>query len=368
MLEMLGNDVLELNRKSLVRLSRLLIPYPIENNLSSLSQEDRIDALTSFLEAWKMAKEGYVPKNLKEWVYGFFGKWIADNYLVPYNLKIWKRPLEEIDVDWVYVQGRLPIPDWKDVVKSAIGQPTIGYVEQSRFYYPKYGGIYRLYEAVLRKLVSVGVRYVKGYKIVSIRQTKDGWLINDRLRAKRLVASIPLNELVKLMEAPEHIIELSNWLDYNRLLVVGLAINRPAPEQHWVYVSTPGTIFHRYAWISNYSPFNAPQNRSTLIAEVTIPPGQQVNIEKHTEEALKGLEELEVVKSKEVIFVRSWLHEYGYPVHTIASNRAREQIVRWLLEQGVTPIGRWGCWQYWNMDKVYENVLAALRETDDVER
>jgi len=32
------------------------------------------------------------------------------------------------------------------------------------------------------------------------------------------------------------------------------------------------------------------------------------------------------------------------------------------MEQGVTLIGRWGCWQYWNMDKVYEDVIDKLEE------
>ncbi|MEM3886351.1 MAG: type II toxin-antitoxin system HicB family antitoxin [Candidatus Methanomethylicia archaeon] len=147
-------------------------------------------------------------------------------------------------------------------------------------------------------------------------------------------------ELVKLIEAPEHIIKLSRELDYNRIMIVGLAINKPAPEQHWVYVLTPDTLFHRYAWISNYSPLNAPPNKSTLIAEITIPPNQPINTKKYIEETIHGLEKLEVIKNKDILFTRSWLHEYGYPIHTLVSNRARDEISRWLKEQGVTLIGR----------------------------
>jgi len=36
---------------------------------------------------------------------------------------------------------------------------------------------------------------------------------------------------------------------------------------------------------------------------------------------------------------------------------------KWLREQGVVAVGRWGQWQYWNTDKVYKNVketIAAL--------
>ncbi|MBS7649480.1 NAD(P)-binding protein [Candidatus Bathyarchaeota archaeon] len=361
MLSFLENDVFKSSRKSFVMLSRNFVTYPIENNLNELSQEDKIDALISFLEACFSRTNDFIPKNLLRWIY-FFGKWIAENYLVPYNMKIWKRPLEEIDVDWVYTPGRLPIPDWRDVVKSAIGQPTIGYREQSKFYYPGHGGIQRLFDNVMRKAVESGVCFIKGYKIKNIKRANEGWIINKEIYAKKLVNSVPLNELVKLMDAPEYIIKLSNNLDYNRVLVVGLAIDRPAPNQHWIYVPTAKVIFHRYAWISNYSPNNAPPDESTLIAEITIPPSQPVNTENYVEETLKGLEKLEVIKDGEVLFTRSWLHEYGYPIHTITSNKAREGIIQWLSEQDVTLIGRWGCWKYWNMDKVYEEVLNVIKK------
>lgn len=360
MLSFLNDSTFISSRKSFVRLSNQLIPYPIENNLNVLPPKDRVNALISFLEAWTARKDDFAPKNLREWIYVFFGRWIAEKYLVPYNLKIWKRRLEEIDVDWIHIPGRLPIPYWRDIVKSAMNKPTIGYKEQSRFYYPKHGGIQCLFNSVMERAIKEGVNYIKGYKIKSIKRKVDGWLINNELYTKKLVSSIPLNELVKLIEAPEHIIKLSRELDYNRIMIVGLAINKPAPEQHWVYVPTPDTLFHRYAWISNYSPLNAPPNKSTLIAEITIPPNQPINTKKYIEETIHGLEKLEVIKNKDILFTRSWLHEYGYPIHTLVSNRARDEISRWLKEQGVTLIGRWGCWQYWNMDKVYQEVLKLI--------
>ncbi|MEM0262262.1 MAG: NAD(P)-binding protein [Nitrososphaerota archaeon] len=362
MLNILDMDVLEHSRRTFIMLLNQFIPYPLENNLSLLPQNDKIDALISFLEAWNARTNDFAPKNLYEWVYGFFGKWIAEKYLVPYNLKIWKRELREIDVDWIYMPGRLPIPDWRDVVRSAMGQPTIGYVEQSKFYYPRRGGIQRLFDATMKRAVEMGVKYIKGYKIMSVKRTNNGWLINGEIHAKKLVSSIPLNELISLMEAPEHVIKMSNELDYNRVLVVGLAIDKPAPKQHWIYVPMPDVIFHRYAWISNYSFFNAPPNKSTLIAEITIPAKSAINVEKCVEKTVEDLEKLGVIEKREIIFTTYWLHEYGYPVHTIKSNEARNNITRWLMEQGVTLIGRWGCWQYWNMDKVYEDVIDKLEE------
>ena len=62
-----------------------------------------------------------------------FGHDVAEDYLIPYNEKIWKRPLDNISADWVYIPGRLPIPSVEDIVKAVAGIPVVGYKEQSIF-------------------------------------------------------------------------------------------------------------------------------------------------------------------------------------------------------------------------------------------
>lgn len=41
------------------------------------------------------------PRNLEEYFRYYFGKELTEIYLKPYNEKIWKRSLNEIDIDWV---------------------------------------------------------------------------------------------------------------------------------------------------------------------------------------------------------------------------------------------------------------------------
>jgi UDP-galactopyranose mutase len=38
----------------------------------------------------------------------------------------------------------------------------------------------------------------------------------------------------------------------------------------------------------------------------------------------------------------------------------RQTVIRWLEEQDVKIVGKWGQWHYWNMDKVYDNVLETI--------
>jgi len=362
MLSLLDKNLVKRQRKTYVLLDLTFVPYPFENGLYVLPPEERAEALIHFLEAWTSRNANWMPKTFKDWVYGFFGKWIAEKYLIPYNEKIWKRPLDEIDVDWVYTPGRLPIPDWRDVVKSAMGTPTVGYVEQSTFYYPSHGGIQTLFNAVAKKAESLGVNFVTNVKVSKIERSDGEWVINDKFKAKRLINTIPLKELVKALDAPKDIMKTSKELDYNKVAVIGLALKKNAPKQHWIYVPNKDIAFHRYAWISNYSPKNSPNGESTIIAEVTLPPNTKANIEELTDKVMADLEKLNVLKRDEILFTKAWLHEYGYPIYRIGHRERREVVMKWLKEQNIISVGRWGSWHYWNMDRTYEEVLRRINE------
>ncbi|MEM0054513.1 MAG: FAD-dependent oxidoreductase [Nitrososphaeria archaeon] len=360
-LSFLGGNFVIRQRCAKVLLGSTFVPYPLENGLYVLPPEERAEALIHFLEAWTSRDKDWMPKTFKDWIYGFFGKWIAEKYLIPYNEKIWKRPLDEIDVDWVHMPGRVPIPNWKDIVKSAIGIPTVGYVEQSIFYYPKNGGIQTLFTSIAKKAEKLGVKFVRNFTVSRIKKSDEGWVINDEVRAERLISTIPLKELVNALDAPEDVIKASEELDYNKVLVVGIALKKDAPNQHWIYVPNSDVLFHRYAWISNYSPKNAPRGRATILAEVTLPPSKKANLEELTNKVVADFEKLDVFKRDEVLFTNAWLHEYGYPIYKKGHKEKRETIIMWLNGKNIISAGRWGCWQYWNMDKVYEDIINKLK-------
>lgn len=362
MLLLLGKNFVKRQRKAYVLFDSTFVPYPIENSLYVLPPEERAEALIFFLEALFSRDTCWAPKTFKEWIYGFFGKWIAKKYLIPYNIKIWKRPLEEIDVDWVQTPGRLPIPDWRDVVKSAVGLPTLGYIEQSTFYYPKFGGIQALANSAIKNAQNIGVKLLSNAKVYKIKKFAGEWIINEKFRAKKLVSTIPLNELVKALDAPKDIIKISEELDYNKVAVVGVALKKTAPKQHWIYVPNEDIIFHRYAWVSNYSSKNTTVGESTILAEMTIPPYKNVDIKKLKAEAVADLEKLNVIEGNEVIFTKAWLHDYGYPIYKIGHKEKRETIMAWLKNQNILSIGRWGSWHYLNMDKTCEQILRIINE------
>ena len=190
-------------------------------------------------------------------------------------------------------------------------------------------------------------------------------MINDSIRVKKVISTIPLREIVTYLDSPKHVLRAAKELDYNSVMIVGIALNREAPNQHWVYVPEKSIVFHRYAWISNYSPSNAPTGKSALIAEITIPPSQKVSEDYIIHKTIEGLKALDVISEgeREIILVKVWKNTFGYPIYTKGHNEARKEIVNFLENRGIISVGRWGSWHYWNMDKVYN---AAKKVAYDV--
>ena len=359
-LSLLGGGVVEHERQAFILLGSTRVPYPLENGLYALPPQLRAEMLVGFVEALlERAADAREPESFGEWARMFFGRTMAESYLLPYNRKIWKVDPDEMAADWVHTPGRLPVPDWRDVVRSGAGVETRGYLEQARFYYPASGGIQKLFDAALELAKSRGAHLLWGHRVTSVRHSGGKWVVNGLVEARRILSTIPLPELALALEAPEHVLRAAGRLRYNRVAVVGFALGREAPREHWVYVPDESVVFHRYAWISNYSPANAPKGSSTLQVEVTLKPRDPVDEEKLLGEVVEGLERLGVASYDHVKLARVWVHEYGYPVYVKGHNEAREEVMAYLRELGVVSVGRWGSWHYWNMDRVYKEAKAA---------
>jgi len=341
-------------RKAYVFLNNTFIPYPFENGIYVLPPEDRAKYGLSLIKALMDYKDEK-PANFKEWILKTFGEEIAKDYLIPYNEKLWKRPLDEISADWVYIPGRLPLPSLEDIVKSIAGIPTVGYKEQAIFYYPRRGGIIKQWEYMRSYAESLGVRFLK-MEVREVKSSQNGYVINEVLKADKIISTLPLKEAPSIFNLSDEARKASERLDYNSVVVVGLGLKKPAPRQHWIYVPDKRVIFHRYAWISNYGEDTSP-DRAVLIAEVTVPPTWKVDLEEIESMVVYDLVELGIVRESEVNIVKAWFHKYGYSIYTLTHRKDVDAVTQELTEKGILTFGRWGNWQYWNTDRIYEEAM-----------
>ncbi len=335
------------------------IPYPFENGAYMLKPDERINIAKGIIDQMLYISENrnWKPETFLDWVNGFFGDYMAHQYLIPYNRKIWKRPLEKMAADWVFSPGRLPFPKLDDILLTVAGIFNTGYKEQAYFYYPDDGGISSLFNSLRNKVLLKGAKIIADKRVNSIKVNTNGtFYINNELIADRIISTIPLPELLISLDDGDNYKELVRRFDYNSVVIVGVALKEKTPNQTSVYVPDSRIIFHRYTWMSSLVPPKDLEG-SNLIAEITLPKGEVVDLQNITKKVIEGLLMIGVVKDEaSIMFTRVWFNKYGYPIYTLDHNQVRDEAFRILKQYNISSVGRWGSWHYWNTDMVYKAV------------
>ena len=332
-------DVVMHRRRTFIHYRGKFIKYPFENGIFMLPPEERFEILLDFVN--NLSREKRNPENLRDFFVQMFGEKIVEKYLGPYNEKIWKRKLEDMAMAWE--SDRLPNPPVEDVLRAAVGLETEGYLHQLRFFYPLRGGIESLAKGIAREIAG---RISTGTPVKEVRIRDDGIEVNGEIY-DRMVSTIPLPLLAGMLGG--EIEDMAKRLDYNSVTVVGLGVRGKIPDFHWLYVPDPDIIFHRLAFLSNYSPNMAPSGKGTIIAEISHPPGESVG--EPIGETIEGLEKIGI--NVEVEVAKAWENKYAYVVTNHDYFRVMPEIRRKLEEMGILLLGRHGNWEYLNMDAVW---------------
>src|ERR1035437_506104 len=174
-LALLEDNKVNNKRQTKVLYHNCLVKYPFENGLSNLPKEENFECLNAFIQNLLNKEKGYLkqPLNLKEWFYLTFGKGIAEKYLIPYNEKIWKFPIEKMGLNWV---ERIPDPPVEDIIKSSLGIETEGYTHQLYFYYPRTGGIQAIIKSLEAKIEN---HITRDYEFKTIKHEEGAWFISN---------------------------------------------------------------------------------------------------------------------------------------------------------------------------------------------
>ncbi|MCX7959611.1 MAG: NAD(P)-binding protein, partial [Deltaproteobacteria bacterium] len=92
--------------------------YPFQINLFGLPKEIVARCLKAFIHA-RMNKRKKNYKSFRDFIFGEFGEGIANEFLIPYNSKIWTVSPDEMSQG--FCEKYIPIPAIDDVVDGALG-------------------------------------------------------------------------------------------------------------------------------------------------------------------------------------------------------------------------------------------------------
>ena len=216
--ELLGENCGYAKRANKIYFKNRFVKYPFENGLGVLDKKDIYDCLLGYLK-----REEYPdPENLREWCYRRFGKGLAELYLIPYNEKIWNLATDQMSLEWV---DRIPSPPLEDIVKSALGYETEGYLHQLYFKYPKKGGAEALVDATRKHDGLVACNF----RIESIRRQGKGWSVTGSGGSRyydRIVVAFPIHDAIRCFESvPDEVKRAVAGLRYNTINIVFVAVN-----------------------------------------------------------------------------------------------------------------------------------------------
>ena len=341
-------------RHTKIRFGERWVHYPFENGLGDLPDQAKFECLKGYVEAWhaRQVDRSAAPQDFKRWIRWRFGAGIADHFMDPYNEKIWKRPLEEISSGWV--AGRVPDAPIDDVLRAAIGIKTEGYTHQSIFFYPKQGGFQAITDGLASTLHS---RIRLQTPVEHLARHGAGWRV-DGEDFDHVVSTIPLNVLPDVVEGmPARIATAMRGLAHNSIVTFLVALDRPAhPELSWVYLPhhSQGPV-NRVTYMSNYSPGNAPEGRTSFLFEVTLPSGAKPDKDL-ARQAVAGVIGSGLLRQEEILFIDQSSMPYAYIVYDHDLLARRALAIEWCEANGIEPLGRFGRYDYFNSDQC---VIAA---------
>ncbi len=355
-LSLLHGKLNKLERKAACWFKNRFVKYPFENGLSMLDKDDAYACLINFISNPQRPQH-----NFEDWIYNTFGKGLAELYLLPYNRKIWKTEPHNLDCQWV---ERIPKPPIEDIVKSALGLATEGYVHQLHFYYPKEGG----FETLPRTLEeSINGRITKGFEIRSISRTGTGWAVSNGSEErcyKKLICAMPILELIKcLKDVPTEVIHASENLAYNSLSVVMIGLNRPRKhELVSCFFPQSDIIFHRLVFHDYFGKNYVPSGCSSMVCEVTSKYGDELwsmSNEELTQRVIEDLCREGFIEKTQVAATAVQRAKYAYPVYDLGRSKNLEIIKQYCRELDIELCGRFAEFHYDNSDQVIRSAKTV---------
>jgi protoporphyrinogen oxidase len=348
---LLQGNLVRQARRAYIYLEGTYVEYPFEVNLYGLPRETIEECLSGFKE-----RSETQPRNFLEWINSTFGSGIARHYMVPYNEKVWKYPLDRMDVDWI--AGRVPAPSIDEMVRGAGEKVEKEYGPNAYFLYPRRGGIGAIANALAGKVgkvslnseaVEIDPRGPKGVRVTY--KGKDG--VNRTVESDAVLSSMPLPEVVKIIkDAPQEVVEASERLVHNSLICVNIGVNRPRiSDKHWLYFPEKRYIFNRVSFPMNFSEETTPRGRSSILVEVTYR-GNRPDLDETKFKVREGLIEAGIMRKNDEVDVFEALDfKYAYVINDLDHRRNTAIIHDCLSRNRVHPIGRFGEWGYLNMDR-----------------
>ncbi len=340
------------------------VKYPFENDLSSLSDIDKDYCLNTFLDN---PYENYPTNNMLEFFYATFGEGITRLFLEPYNRKIWKYETTFMDKQMV---ERIPKPPAQDIIDSASGKETEGYLHQLYFHYPKEGGFQSLVDSLVSKIQSHTEFHLNNeIEKVDIGDSIKIITKSEQFEFDSVISTIPIHELVPLIspKPPEEVMNALKNLMFNSIHITCIKVKGDYLGDNFALtIADPNIIFHRLSKLNFLGNSYYQDGYTNIMVETTYREGLKEDLlhDELEKIILKDLLKLELIDVNKVESITTRSFKYAYVIYDNDHRKNTDIILNYLKSVGITPLGRFGTFEYINSDKAIE-LAKELAENFD---
>ena len=345
-----NNEFLQARRNAKILINGILIGYPLENHLYQLPK----DQLTSIIkELLDLLKEGNGETakndNFRDFLIGSFGHTLYQLYFGPYNTKIWNTDISKVPLEWL--DGKLPMPNIKDVIISNIVKQEESAMVHASFYYPKKDGS----QFILNRLAE-NQTINTSFRIKTISLMEDRrLLINGSLTSDAVVYTGDIRILGKIVDIddPELKEALSSVADLLANGTSNVFCETDENDISWLYLPEEKFKAHRIIYTGNFSETNngnTDNNRKTCVVEFS------------------GKQDMELML-RELKLLPGNLKPIGFNyepnsyIIQFKDTRVKvERVKRALVKYKIYLLGRFAEWEYYNMDKCIESAMELNTE------
>ena len=358
--DLLGDNMRAQERQAFIyhAAHHLYTRFPFQAHLYGLPVELVRECLVELVSAVeRRARNGFEPANYEQWMRAMFGDGIADRLMIPYARKIWTVEPSVMDFNWI--GRRVPTPDVERIVTGALTNDVAQVGATSHFWYPWEGGIASLGNALADRVTGIEVGREMAASTSDARhpsrRRRRGRIRSARLHPAALLPPALVRRSPargrRRVRGPRVSGDLQRQHRRRPSRAVGQALDLllrgrvPVPP-----ALVPGEL----------QPAERPRRKSSVSTEVAYsrhrPLARETMLERtvaslRTAGILDAEDEIEIVHAEEIL--------PAYVIYDLAHGRNVATIREWLLEQRIWTAGRFGEWQYFNMDHSMASGKAA---------
>lgn len=295
-----------------------MINHPIEANIWQMGIEEQIEYLKSIAAAGcNVGAER--PEAFVDWIYWKLGGKIAEDYMIPYNQKMFSRELNQLGTYWL---EKLPNVSFEETLRSCLAKKAYGTQPgHAQFYYPKK---YGYGEVWLRMADAVKNNIEYGKNVIGIDFNTKSVVTEEcgRYQADAIISTIPWLELKEMYDIPEDIKELVGELKFSSIQVEYIP-EQLETESQWIYYPNPQLAYHRILVRHNFCPDSKGYWTETNSERISL---------KENNNNFK------------------YMNRYAYPLNTMNKPEIIKKLLLWSEQRSVYGLGRWGEHRHYNSD------------------